>query len=135
MKTSTAKTQEPRPAVKGALSKGTWPGFPNLADVVVLPGESTEEFNNLLAACMEEFDPRTVCETSMVERMVVSRWRQRRTWGFMTFAYSRPESEATDQAAQAGYAKAIDDLHRAEDTYGRLYASARRQLAAFRQMR
>jgi hypothetical protein len=45
---------------------------------IVLPGESEEHFQLLLAAYMGQFQPQTGVETDLVEVMAISRWRLRR---------------------------------------------------------
>jgi hypothetical protein len=52
-----------------------------LAQTVVLEEESTERFQELLAGYMEDYDPRSSSEVSLVETMAVARWRQLRVWG------------------------------------------------------
>ena len=51
-----------------------------LSNTVLIPGESQEEFDNLLAAIVAEFEPRTESEMLLVEGMVVANWRQLRAW-------------------------------------------------------
>src|ERR1700739_2581206 len=51
-----------------------------LANSVLLPGESEEEFERLHAALMEEWRPETADELAMVRTMIVAKWRQMRTW-------------------------------------------------------
>jgi hypothetical protein len=45
---------------------------------IVLPGESAEHFQLLLADYMDQFQPQTGVEADLVEIMAVSRWRLRR---------------------------------------------------------
>lgn len=52
-----------------------------LARSVVLPGESHERFNELHNSLLSEIEPNTPIETLLVNRMVVSQWRQMRLWG------------------------------------------------------
>ena len=52
-----------------------------LATTIVLKGESTDRFLGLLAALLEEFQPQTPFEESLIENMAVARWRQMRIWG------------------------------------------------------
>ena len=47
---------------------------------VVLPGESQEEFDELLAAYLEEHHPETPTEHTLIENMAIARWRQQRAW-------------------------------------------------------
>jgi hypothetical protein len=52
-----------------------------LAQTVVLEEESTERFLDLLVAYMDEYQPATASQVSLVETMAVARWRQLRVWG------------------------------------------------------
>jgi hypothetical protein len=45
---------------------------------VLLEGESKERFEELLSSLTEEWQPRTVTETALVETMAVARWRYHR---------------------------------------------------------
>jgi hypothetical protein len=77
----------------GALSRGpvTAPGKRNsarnslrhglLAQTVVLKEEAEDRFLDLLAGYMDEYNPRTASQVSLVETMAVARWRQLRVWG------------------------------------------------------
>jgi len=51
-----------------------------LAQIVVLEEESADRFQELLAAFMDEYQPRTASQVSLVETMAVTRWRQLRVW-------------------------------------------------------
>jgi hypothetical protein len=64
-----------------------------LAQTVVLEEESAEGFQDLLAAFMDEYQPRTASQVALVETMAVTRWRQSRVW--------RAQKTAMDIAAQA----------------------------------
>jgi hypothetical protein len=46
--------------------------------LIVLPGESAEHFQLLLAEYMDQFQPQTGVEADLVEVMAVARWRLRR---------------------------------------------------------
>src|SRR5580658_1465424 len=50
-----------------------------LAETVVLHGESAKRFQKLLAF-MQEHQPRTATQASLVETMAATRWRQSRVW-------------------------------------------------------
>jgi hypothetical protein len=52
-----------------------------LARTVVLDGESTERFQDLLTSLTEELQPESRIETILVENMTVACWGQRRIWG------------------------------------------------------
>jgi hypothetical protein len=58
-----------------------------LSKKVVLEGESQEEFDALLASYLEEHQPRTATEATLVENMAVARWRQERVWSLETAAF------------------------------------------------
>jgi hypothetical protein len=52
-----------------------------LSDTVVLKAESQDRFLHLLSALLDEFQPQTPFEESLIENMAVARWRQMRIWG------------------------------------------------------
>jgi hypothetical protein len=52
-----------------------------LSSTIVLKGESTDRFLWLLTSLLEEFQPQTPFEESLIENMAVARWRQMRIWG------------------------------------------------------
>src|SRR6202451_3879340 len=52
-----------------------------LSTTIVLKGESTDRFLWLLTSLLEEFQPQTPFEESLIENMAVARWRQMRVWG------------------------------------------------------
>jgi hypothetical protein len=60
-----------------------------LAQTVVLEEESSERFLDLLAGYMEEHQPQTASQLSLVETMAVARWRQLRVWGAQKTAMDR----------------------------------------------
>ncbi len=51
---------------------------------IVLPGESQEEFDQLLASYLDEHQPETPTERTLIENMAVARWRQQRVWTLET---------------------------------------------------
>jgi hypothetical protein len=51
---------------------------------IVLPGESQEEFDELLASYLDEHQPETPTERTFIENMVIARWRQQRVWALET---------------------------------------------------
>jgi hypothetical protein len=63
-----------------------------LSQTVVLEEESTDRFLELHAAYMDEFQPRTASQVSLVETMAVARWRQLRVWGAQKTAMDRDMS-------------------------------------------
>jgi hypothetical protein len=52
-----------------------------LARAIVLPNESRERFTELENSLLAEIQPSTPIEMLLVNRMVVSQWRQMRLWG------------------------------------------------------
>jgi hypothetical protein len=60
-----------------------------LAQAVVLEVESAGRFQELLAAFMDEYQPRTESQISLVETMAVARWRQFRVWRAQKTALGR----------------------------------------------
>jgi hypothetical protein len=50
-----------------------------LAQTVVVEVESMDRFHKLLQAYMDEFQPRTESQVTLVETMAVTRWRQLRS--------------------------------------------------------
>ncbi len=52
-----------------------------LSSTVVLEGEHEGRFLDLLAAFVDEYQPSTQTQMTLVETMVVARWRQLRVWG------------------------------------------------------
>jgi len=52
-----------------------------LAQTVVLNEESADRFQELLAAYMDDYKPRSASQVSLVESMAVARWRLLRIWG------------------------------------------------------
>jgi len=51
-----------------------------LSDCVLLPGESRESFQQLIAAYFERFGPVDAVELGMIEEMAAASWRLRRAW-------------------------------------------------------
>jgi hypothetical protein len=51
---------------------------------IVLPGESQEEFDELLASYLDEHQPETPTERTFIENMATARWRQQRVWALET---------------------------------------------------
>ena len=118
-----------------------------LSGTVVLKGESTDRFLGLLTALLEEFQPQTPFEESLIESMAVARWRQMRIWGMEKAAMEHemrrqgeiPNSIALDPAEDAATRAAIafrtlsDDsrslelINRYESRYDRQYLRAHRR--------
>src|SRR5271169_4289539 len=60
-----------------------------LAQTVVLEEESAARFMDLFASYLEEYNPTTPSQVSLVETMAVARWRQLRVWGAQKTAMDR----------------------------------------------
>ena len=58
------------------------------AKAVVLPGESQEEFQALLDAYIDQFQPATGVESELVQAMAIARWRLNRIVGIETNMFS-----------------------------------------------
>ena len=58
------------------------------AKAVVLPGESQEEFQALLDAYIDQFQPATGVESELVQAMAIARWRLNRIVGVETNMFS-----------------------------------------------
>ncbi len=80
-----------------------------LSTTIVLKGESTDRFLDLLAALLEEFQPQTAFEESLIENMAVVRWRQMRIWGMEKAAMEH------EMRRQGGISNSTNDLDPAED--------------------
>jgi hypothetical protein len=88
---------------------------------IVLPGESQEEFDQLLASYLDEHQPQTPTERTLIENMAVARWRQQRVWTLETAGLAsemrRPryiEGEDPETQAFAAFRTLTDDSHALE---------------------
>jgi hypothetical protein len=126
-----------------------------LSTTIVLKGESTDRFLGLLTALLEEFEPQTPFEESLIENMAVVRWRQMRIWGMEKAAMEHemlrqaemPNSTELDPAEHAATRAAIafrtlsDDsrslelINRYESRYDRQYLRAHRRFLEVRDRR
>jgi hypothetical protein len=123
-----------------------------LSNTILVPGESEEMFDELLADRIREFDPQTGSEMSCVQAMVVCLWRQMRTWGLtaagqtleiLRQAEGDPEAAALPMAARNYLAitainkrdNGLNTLHRYETGYYRQYSGHLRNLLALKQAR
>jgi hypothetical protein len=50
------------------------------AETIVLPGESAEDFQSLIASYIDQFHPATGVEMNLVETLAAARWRLRRLY-------------------------------------------------------
>ncbi len=103
---------------------------------VVLPGESQEEFDELLASYLDEHQPETPTERTLIETMAVARWRQQRVWTLetagLTSEMRRPRYiEGEDPETQAFVAfRSLSDDSRTLELLNRYEARFERQFRA-----
>ncbi len=60
---------------------------------IVLPGESEEDYEHLLSAYLDQFQPETPLEFELVTVMAASRWRHRRLTAIETGLYNKDLNE------------------------------------------
>ncbi len=109
-----------------------------LCNTVLITGESGEMFDHLMASLIREFEPQTESELLTVEEMVVTKWRQFRSWsmiaGAHTHAIEEQPAKSPETAAAALPARAfialrelnreggsMDTLHRYDARFSRTY--------------
>ena len=86
------------------------------AQQIVLPGESKEDYEFLLNAYTEQFQPQTALEHELVSVMVAARWRHRRLTSIETGLYAKAltdnhkEMERYDLTADERVVWAFDNL-------------------------
>jgi len=116
-----------------------------LSNTAVLPGEDPAQFDRMLAAGLNHYDPRCSEEMDLVEEYTFYKWRQLRFWSLNTAAIAgelanqtgqTPDLldrdipyrtyEALKQAHQTGLAFPL--MHRYEVSYANAYHRARREL-------
>ncbi len=103
---------------------------------IVLPGESQEEFDQLLASYLDEHQPATPTERTLIENMAVARWRQQRVWTLetagLTAEMRRPRYiEGEDPETQAFVAfRSLSDDSRTLELLNRYEARFERQFRA-----
>jgi hypothetical protein len=134
---------------RGAITNGM------LSTTIVLKGESTDRFLGLLTALLEEFQPQTPFEESLIENMAVARWRQMRIWGMEKAGMEhemRRQAEISNSAAldPAEYAatraaiafrtlsddsRSLELINRYESRYDRQYYRAHRRFVETRDRR
>ncbi len=104
-----------------------------LARCIVLENESREAFENLLAEYLARFGPLDAVEIGMVEEMVASLWRMRRTWAMETGLLdvglrSQPPGDEVHRIAAAftgeNTAPQLALLHRYETRLHRIFQRA-----------
>jgi hypothetical protein len=112
---------------------------------VVLPGESQEEFDQLLTAYLDEHQPETPTEHTFIENMAIARWRQHRVWALETAGLANEmrhpryqEGEDYDTQAFVAFrtltdgSSALDLLNRYDTRFERQFRAA---LTAFLNLR
>jgi hypothetical protein len=125
-----------------------------LAKTIVLDGESPENFEALLQANQDQFNPVGPAETALVEMLTVARWSQMRIWAAQGIAVnseirqqtdnpSDPQAATRDSSLRASNAflslntrsRALDMFDRAAGRYERQYIRALNQLIRLRDKR
>jgi hypothetical protein len=107
-----------------------------LSKKVVLEGESQAEFDELLASYLEEHQPATPTERTLIENMAIARWRQQRAWTLetagLTAEMRRPRYiEGEDPETQAFVAfRTLSDDSRTLELLNRYEARFERQFRA-----
>ena len=109
-----------------------------LSDVVVLPGESMEGFEESTETYFTRFSPVDRFEHSMIEEMIASNWRLRRVWAIersmMAGALDRqPDSDDPLSTLAGAFCELADSgrlplLHRYEARLHQMYQRAVRTL-------
>ena len=89
--TAEGKANSSRNAIKHGL----------LSKAILLKGESEEGFLELAETLFTEFEPATAFEESLVESMVVARWRQERMWHYENATMERQINLERDQSPVA----------------------------------
>lgn len=67
------------------------------AATVVLPNESAEDFQALMDAYIEQFEPQSAVELDLVVEMVNAKWRQRRLWAVEAFFFAEQMEKQTER--------------------------------------
>src|SRR5579863_2797972 len=123
-----------------------------LSGTIVLQGESTDRFDQLVATLDEEFQPQTPFEESLIDNMAVIRWRQMRIWGMEKDGMEhemRRQSDLSDSistednATRASLAfrtlsddsRSLDLMNRYDSRYQREYLRAHRRFLEVRDRR
>jgi hypothetical protein len=112
-----------------------------LADCIVLPGESVDDFHALVGQFVGRFQPLDDFEFNMIEEMAAHYWRMRRAWAVETATlrdtiYAQPSDGPADRIA-AAMGKLAEEpllhlLHRYENRLHRMYHRAMRNLLQLR---
>jgi hypothetical protein len=112
-----------------------------LSGTIVLKCESTDRFLELVNTLLEEFQPQTPFEESLIENMAIARWRQMRIQGLekagMDYEMRKQAEMASsteDSATRAAIvfrnlsdnSRSLDLINRYETRYDRQYYRAHR---------
>jgi len=104
-----------------------------LTQTVVLEGESKDRFEELHAALIAEFQPRTTTEAALVETMAIARWRLLRVLAIqkagLDLEMARQESQASPAYRAAIVFKNLADNSRLLDLLSRYEISFDRQFS------
>ncbi len=121
-----------------------------LASTIVLKGEIEERFLEVLDDLIEEMQPETAVECSLVEMMAAARWRQLRLWGmekagmdYEVRNQAHGAGRGEDNATRASIAfrtlsddsRSLDLINRYDSRYERQYLRAHRRLLEMRDRR
>jgi hypothetical protein len=119
-----------------------------LSRKVVLEGESQDEFDELLASYVEEHQPETATERTLIENLAVARWRQERVWTLETAAMEnqmrRPRYDEGDDFPTQAYvafhtltqgSRSLELLNRYEVRFERQFRAALNTLLTLRAKR
>ena len=111
-----------------------------LSQTIVLEGESNERFEAMLAAFTADYQPANESETSLVENLAITRWRQMRVWSIEKAAFdiemaqqprslgSNPIRAAHAFKAMAREGTSLNVAHRYETSFDRQFTRTLRSL-------
>jgi hypothetical protein len=126
-----------RTSAKNAITHGM------LAESIVLECESQDRFLAVLQSLLDEFQPQTPFEESLIEVMAAARWRQMRLWSMekanmedrmrlraeMSSAVEEPATRAALAFRALGDdGRSLDLINRYESRFERQYLRAHRRL-------
>ena len=109
-----------------------------LSDSIVLPNESAQRFDELLASLQTELRPEPGIEAAFVHKMAVAYWRQMRLWCLekLQFVHETGKQEALNEGADSATCtalafralcdetRALELLNRYESRFDRQYQRA-----------
>lgn len=124
-----------------------------LSSAIVLEGESQDRFCELFAGLLDEFQPQTPFEESLIENMAAACWRQMRIWSMektsieceMHRQAESPYADLTQEdaavCASRAFRRLSDDshslelIHRYDTRYERQYYRAHRRFLEVHDLR